>query len=141
MAHDLEMKDGNASMMYTGDTPWHGLGTRVDHITTASEAIELAGLDWEVEPTPIYTKQGNDFVQVPKRASITRKTDGKSFGVVSNGYKPVQNHESFTFFDNLVDSGDAKYETAGALSGGQRIWITAKIGDTMQIAGEDSHDM
>lgn len=143
MSHELEIdaKTGEASMAYTGATPWHGLGTKVDGLMTADAAIKAARLDWKVNLTPVYTQHNGEFTAVPKRVSVTRETDGRSLGIVSNGYKPVQNIEAFEFFDSLVDSGEAKYETAGSLSDGRRIWMTAKIGDTFNIAGEDPHNM
>ena len=36
------------TMMYTGETPWHGLGTKVDEAPDSATAIKMAGLDWEV---------------------------------------------------------------------------------------------
>lgn len=33
------------SMMYTGETPWHGLGTKVDEAPDSATAIKMAGLD------------------------------------------------------------------------------------------------
>ena len=36
------------SMFYTGATPWHGLGEKLEDAPTISEAIEASGLDWEV---------------------------------------------------------------------------------------------
>ena len=36
------------SMMFVGKTPWHGLGNKVDSTITISEAIESAGLNWNV---------------------------------------------------------------------------------------------
>ncbi len=29
MAHELDMSNGRANMMYAGDRPWHGLGKYV----------------------------------------------------------------------------------------------------------------
>ena len=36
------------SMFYVRETPWHGLGTNVDHALNSNDAITLAGLDWNV---------------------------------------------------------------------------------------------
>lgn len=36
------------SMFYVRKAPWHGLGTRVEDAPTSEEALELAGLNWDV---------------------------------------------------------------------------------------------
>ena len=46
------------TMMYVREKPWHGLGTKVDEAPTSAEALELAGLNWNVEQTPVYTADG-----------------------------------------------------------------------------------
>lgn len=133
MSHDLEIKaDGTASMAYAGATPWHGLGTSVDGVMTAAECLTLAGLDWEVELEPVSNRYG----EIPNRFSVVRQTDHRTFGIVGRDYKVINNVEAFAFFDQVVDSGEAKYETAGSLAGGQRVWITAKVGDDIEICGE-----
>lgn len=147
MAHELEIKDnGEASMFAVSRHPvWHGLGQRVDSALTAEQAIKEARLDWGVEKEPVYLKRtvGGEslYVTVPDRFSVTRIQDQKTLGFVGADYVPFQNHEAFDFFDTLVASGEAKYETAGALYGGRRIWLTAKLPETMQVAGGDAADM
>ena len=143
MGHNLEiLADGSASMAYTGKVPWHGLGKRADGLMTAAEAIDLAGLGWTVSPRQMLIMAGEPSRPTPVKGmfAITRDSDESVYGAVSKHYKPIQNAEAFDFFDAIVDSGDAKYETAGSLAGGRRVWMTAKVGDTMTINGEE-HDM
>lgn len=142
MAHELEIDEaGNAKMFYAGETPWHGLGTQVDGLLTAAEALKAAGLDWTVEKVPAYDMlPDGTFVQVPDRYHTRRDIDNKILGQVKRDYVNHQNVEAFEFFDTLVDSGEAKYETAGSLFGGSRTWMTAKVGDTMTVCGEE-HDL
>ena len=138
MPHELEiLENGQASMAYNIETglPWHGLGTGVSGVMTAEEAITLAHLDWEVEKE-LAERKG---VPIPGNYWMIRKSDDKVLGRVGKDYKPIQNREAFEFFDTLVDSGEAKYDTAGSLSGGKRIWLTAQVGDDIQVAGQDSH--
>lgn len=143
MAHELEiLKNGEAAMFAVSrHTVWHGLGQRVDEALTAEQAIKEAHLDWGVEKEPVYLKRGDDFAIMDGKFSVTRIQDQKSLGFVGADYMPFQNHEAFDFFDTLVDSGEAKYETAGALYGGRRIWLTAKLPETMLVAGGDEADM
>lgn len=41
------------TMMYAREVPWHGLGTKVDGLQTAEEALEKAGLNWTVLQAPL----------------------------------------------------------------------------------------
>jgi len=126
MSHEVE------TMMFHGASPWHGIGTRVDHLATAKEAIIAAGMDWLVEAVPIYTNH-NQLIEGYK--AIQRVTDGLIYCVTSDRYKPFQNWEAFQFFDKVTGTGLAKYETAGALRKGAVIFILANLGN-LGIAGE-----
>lgn len=124
--------------------PWHGLGTPVAEAMTSAEAIELAGLDWEVNQEDVLTEKG---VKIPGYYANVRSSDGKVLGIVGNRYKIVQNKEAFEFTDSLIN-GEVKYETAGSLCGGRRIFLLAKLpqyeilGDAVDpfIVFTNSHD-
>lgn len=123
------------TMAYVADrgTPWHGLGTPADGLMTAEEALEKSGLDWSVE------KRSLAAIGFAEKFGIYRSTDGAGLGIVGKKYVPLQNRDAFAFADNLVDSGDAKYETAGSLWGGKRVFISMELGHLdIQVAGDDS---
>jgi len=126
MTHEVE------SMFYTKETPWHGLGKYLDNPATAQEAITMAELDWEVELSPVMVE---DKV-IEEFNAVRRIKDGRVYCIVRNRYSPIQNKEAFDFFDNVVGSGQAIYHTAGSLKDGARIWILAKLGDSIGIKGE-----
>ena len=42
--------------------PWHGLGTPVLEAMTSAEAIEKAGLNWEVEARPILDSVDGNII-------------------------------------------------------------------------------
>ena len=106
------------TMFYTRETPWHGLGTRVMEALGSKEALYLSGLDWNVEQEPIYTETGNRISGF--KANI-RDIDQKVLGVVTDRYKVIQNEEAFAFTDELLGEG-IRYETAGFLQGGGKVW-------------------
>ena len=119
------------SMVYTREKPWHGLGTKVEEAPTTADALRLAGLDWRVEQKNIQLCGGS---KVPGYKANVRSTDGKVLGVVSDRYRIVQNADAFEFTDSII-GGDVRYETAGSLNGGKKIWLLAKLPET-EIAGD-----
>lgn len=120
------------TMFYVRKTPWHGLGTRVMEAPDSKEALALAGLDWEVIQEPIYTEK-NEAIEGYK--ANVRDSDRKVLGVVSERYKIVQNQEAFAFTDGLLGDG-VRYETAGSLQNGKRVWILARLPQEYIISGE-----
>lgn len=122
MAHLIE------SMVWSGETPWHGLGTQVDGLLTASEVLDAAGLNWEVGLRPAYAKlEDGTFVPISGYNATVRKTDNRAFAPVGRKYAVVNNKPALDFIDALTGAGEVKYETAGSLKGGRVCWVLAKI--------------
>lgn len=120
------------TMFYVRETPWHGLGTRVMEAPGSEDALELAGLNWKVRQEPIYT---DNNLLIPGYKANVRDLDDKVLGVVTDRYKVVQNDEAFAFTDGLLGEG-VRYETAGALLGGRKVWILARMPREFIINGE-----
>ncbi len=130
MSHEFE------TGFMVGEPAWHGLGIVLENSPqTAQEAIEQAGLNWEIGLEPIFSSDK----QVEGYSAITRKTDGQVYGICKGRYVPLQNIDKFGFFDPLVKAGVASYETAGSLKNGERVWILAKIlGDDLEVTKGDT---
>ena len=120
------------SMFFVRETPWHGLGIKVEEALDSASALSLAGLDWKVEQMPVYT---GDRKMIPGYKANVRDRDGKVLGVVTDRYKVVQNAEAFAFTDELLGRG-VRYETAGSLQDGRRVWILARLPREYIITGE-----
>ena len=120
------------TMFYTRVAPWHGLGTRVETALSSEEALIASGLDWQVVQKPIMT---DDLTPISGYKANIRDSDNKVLGVVSDRYKVVQNAEAFAFTDALLGEG-VKYETAGSLQEGKKIWLLAKLPEKYIIEGE-----
>ncbi len=143
MSHNLMIQNGEASMMYVGGVPWHGLGTALDKPATAEEAIQAARLDWQVKKLPLYASDGDNSLlrlPVPDKYAVARENSLDVLGVVGSSYTPVQNREAFAFFDPIVGKQAAIYHTAGALGKGERVWILAKLPDSIRVVGDDITD-
>ena len=95
-------------MFYVRETPWHGF------------------------QEPIYTA-GKEPIQGFK--VNVRDIDRKVLGVVSDRYKIVQNQEAFSFTDELLGEG-VRYETAGSLQNGRKVWLLARMPHEYIISGE-----
>jgi len=132
--HNLEIINGEASMFYCGDKPWHGLGVELEKPATSKEAIAAAKLDWTVEKQQLYLPN-----QDPAHNTFaTLRTDNnKILGIVGRTYTPLQNSEAFQFFDSIVGEGKAIYHTAGALLEGKVVWILAKLPGEIKVTNDD----
>lgn len=96
------------------------------------EALIIAGLNWNVLQEPIYTET-EEFIEGYK--ANVRDSDRKVLGVVTDRYKVIQNQEAFAFTDALLGEG-VRYETAGSLQGGKRVWLLAHMPHEYIISGE-----
>lgn len=122
------------TMLFVGQRSklWDGQGVMVKEAPTSAEAIKLAGLDWKVESRKMYTSDG---IEVPNAFANVRDRDNKVLGVVGKRYQIVQNSEAFEFTDSLIGEG-VRYETAGALGNGSKIWLLAKLPSEYKVLGD-----
>jgi len=125
------------SMFWTGQVPWHGLGTELDNPATSEEAIIAAGLDWEVKCGDIVVSDKEGPIEIPNHYCTVRMDNRVPLGIVGRLYTPVQNKEAFGFFDSIVGEKKAIYHVAGALGKGETIWILAKLPEDIRITGTD----
>jgi phage/plasmid-like protein (TIGR03299 family) len=152
MAHNLfyNGQTEKHSFFSVKEKAWHGLGQIVEDHPTSAEAIRYAGLDYTVEKRPLFTNALNneltgfdpDFatskLEVPGFFATVRNDNDAVLGVVGKDYEVVQNADAFQFFDAIVGGGEGiKYETAGALGKGERIFITAKLPDYIKVGKQD----
>ena len=115
------------SGFFVGEPAWHGLGEVISEAPTSEDAIRIAKLDWDVIPKPIYDEFGREL---PGYKVNMRSSDNTPLGIVTDRYKIVQNRDAFAFTDALLGCG-VKYETAGSLASGKRVWMLARMEDTL----------
>jgi phage/plasmid-like protein (TIGR03299 family) len=141
MSHALSItKEGRAEMFSgRGINPWHGLGTVVEGMLNSRDALRAAHLDWRVVQNEVFTwsNGGARYAAVPGHKAIAREDTGAVLSIMKDSYHPIQNAEAFEFFDAVVGEGQAVYDTAGALHGGRRVWIMARLPKALFIEGDE----
>ena len=84
--------------------------------------------------TPIATYDG---LTVEGRRAVVRYDRQEVLGVVSDRYVPVQNTHAFGFLDAVVADGGLRYHTAGALGRGEKIFLLAKLPESIRVKNSD----
>ena len=121
------------TMFYVREKSWHDLSMRIEEAPTSADALIYAGLDWDVVQKDVYTGDGS---LISGYKVNLRSTDNAALGIVSDRYKVVQNEDAFQFTDDLLGAG-VTYETAGALQGGRKVWMLARMPHRYIIAGDE----
>lgn len=125
------------TMAYVRDVPWHGLGVQKDGLQTSEEMLVAAGLDWEVEKRDVLVATSGGYTKVPGQWVSVRMTDEAPLGVTGDVHTLVQNHEAFSWGDQIVADEGAKWETAGSLRGGRIVFMSMEMPKHIIIPGDD----
>lgn len=151
MAHNLFYNEqtGQHSFFSVKEKAWHGLGKIVQDYPTSAEALQFAGLNYNVVKRPLFTYDTENFnanpetdicipeIQIDNYFATVRTDNDTVLGVVGRDYAIVQNVDAFNFFDSIVSGEGIQYETAGALGKGERIFITAKLPSYIKVGKDD----
>src|SRR5262245_4945243 len=98
MAHNIATIAGKIAMAYKGETPWHGLGVRVEEFETVDELLKAANLDWTVRKVAIYSKAQKI---VSGLYGLERDIDNEILTVVGKRYVPTQNRDALNFMQKF----------------------------------------
>lgn len=143
MAHEINNESGKYEAFYTKEPAWHRLGTVVKEAPTSQDAIQLAGLNWDVTLNPVLFRPNSSnvdqpsLIEVPRRFVTVREDTNTPLGLVGSKYKIIQNLDAFSFLDSLICDGSLKYESAGALRNGSYVWLLAKFPEIFEVSSDD----
>ena len=146
--------------------PMEAIGTTIPEQLTADEALQVAGLDWQVDHLPLFTlpliKQettldalGNPVTQrvaisdeqvrpvvSETSVAIVRDSDQSILGIVGKGsYHSIQNREAFGLLDGLREEGNANIDLAFQARGGAIVGMNARFPKTIMVGGVDPVDV
>lgn len=132
------------------NAPWRAAATWVNEKgkrVSAADAITAAGLDWRVEHTPLHatlmTEHGVTTLPITDKMATTRiNSDGSGsvLGITSPTYSIVQNSDSADLIDGITDEAGAIIDSAGEIGGGKRIYVAARMPETLKIGKDDAVD-
>lgn len=139
MPADLEIRKGQASMVYHGEVPWHQLGKHFDNRLTVAEALKESRADYVVAKWPMgYINPANQDLYAADNVFATVRVDTMdALGYVGDDYTIVQNSEAFNFLSPILDSGEGVIETMGVLGKGERAWALIKLPDHIIVSKKD----
>jgi phage/plasmid-like protein (TIGR03299 family) len=137
MAHLMETID---NAFYANTRAWHGLGITVEGVHTPTEALELAGLDWEVEQIPMtYEVDGNTF-NVETHVQNIRSDTKTPLGVVGTDWTPFNNRGLAELAEACGETdGMVRCETFGTFRGGRRVYLLVDTNSTFDLPGGDTN--
>ena len=81
------------SLAWSGQVPWHGLGTKLPENVTGEDMVRVAGLDWNVIPKPLFAglDEATGYgVSVPGYKALVR--EGSARGHALRRLRVVRHH-------------------------------------------------
>lgn len=125
----LDTTGGRVALMTAGEAPWHRLGVNVRDAVGSADALRLAGLQWPVSKMPMSYRNPvtGEVIDSADTFAIVRGDNGAQLGTVGTRYKPFQNADGFAMLDGVLGSFGARYEAAGSLHGGKRVFMLVRL--------------
>lgn len=130
MPNNIAFINGKAAMAFQGATPWHRLGVQMDGLPDVIAAMKAASLDWKVAIEPLQLQDGTVLPETFR--AVVRDIDREILGVVGSDYECLQNEEAFSVLQPACDEFGVTIETAGALGRGEKVWMLAKLPETIE---------
>lgn len=129
------------SMFYAGEVPWHRFGTQVADALLTPEALVKAGLGYSTSKVPLFERLADGTMrEVPGVYGMRRSDTGHSFADVAVGdkYRPISHDALLGICDALSTTGQVRWETAGALFDGRRVWALGRAPGAFTVRGSDT---
>lgn len=118
---------------------WHGKGEIKDrHPKDWDEAREWAGLTWEPEESEIYERRGKLYVPIKGWKRIARNDNGATLTVRTHKYTLITHKMMGEIMEALLEQPNVKYETAGSVHDGKKVWALVYLDEPIQLPGDPS---
>lgn len=138
--------------------PW-AIGKDVSFCQSSAEVMHEANLDFIVDKCELmakmpfginrnnlvntlageFARDGNVYRELCGHYATYRVDNNEPLGLVKAKYEVVQNIDAFNFFDDAIGEGKARWDKAGILNGGRKIYLSAKLPIETKV-GNDTID-
>lgn len=138
--------------------PW-AIGKDVSDCQSSAEVMHKAGLDFLVGKCDLMARmpmgskcnnivnelagefayEGKIYRELLGHYATYRVDTSMPLGLVKEKYEVVQNIDAFKFFDDAIGKDMARWDKAGILNGGRKIYLSAKLPVETKV-GEDKID-
>lgn len=139
MAHKIDNSKGFNAFVSFGEKAWHGLGEVMTDAVSTQDALQKGGLDFKVLKLPnIHILPTGDEI-ISEDSFFTLRDDvNKVLGSrLGKDYNVMQNQEALNLADEILQSGTATIETAGAIDDGKKVFICLKVNKDIIVGSND----
>jgi phage/plasmid-like protein (TIGR03299 family) len=133
------------TMFSVREMPWHRQGLVIDDYPgNWTEARKLAGLDWEPITESVYELHGIGtdgqpvFEPIADWKRIARSDTGTTLAVTRDSYTLINHEEMGEIVEAVLAQPNVKWETAGSLGGGAKVWCLAMLDEPIELPGDDT---
>lgn len=140
MAHLIDNSKGFNAFVSFAAPAWHGLGTILNSPVSTLDALQQGGLDYQVLKLPNIHCLPSGEELISEDSFFTVRTDvNKVLGSrLGKDYAVMQNIEALDVVDEILQSGAATIETAGAIDEGKKVFICLKVNKDIIVGSSDT---
>ena len=140
MAHLIDNSKGFNAFVSFAAPAWHGLGTVLNSPVSTLDALQQGGLDYKVIKLPNIHCLPDGQEMISEDSFFTVRTDvNKVLGSrLGKDYSVMQNIEALDLVDEILQSGTATIETAGAIDEGKKVFICLKVNKDIIVGSSDA---
>jgi phage/plasmid-like protein (TIGR03299 family) len=136
------------TMFSVREVPWHREGqVLADYPGSWEAAREAAGLLWEPIANPVYKLDGIGedgqpiYAPIPGWKDIVRSDTSATLALTRDSYTLINHAEMGEIIEAVLAQDNIKWETAGSLSGGAKVWCLVKLDEPIELPGDLSVTM
>ena len=139
MAHKIDNSKGFNAFVSFGEKAWHGLGSVMTDAVSTQDALQKGGLDFKVLKLPNIhiLPTGEELISTDSFFTLRDDVNKVLGSRLGKDYNVMQNAEALNLADEILQSGTASIETAGAIDEGKKVFICLKVNTDIVVGSND----